>query len=168
MPLIFAKWIITSAITLTAGTGIEWPQMAAQQLAPPAITEQVVIEDIWTPGTICPSGDPTCVPSPGGFTAGSRSQLYCVERGVWTVNFRMGTRPGPVGTNGYGRVWLSGPEAIHLLEFAGSQTAWPTYATTVTVATEGQACWRLVYDLWGTVVINEDPRVTRLTIHRAG
>lgn len=168
MDLIFAHWIFTAAATLAAGTGLDWPIMAAQRLAPPAITETIVIEDVWTPGTICATGQAGCVPTPGGFTGGSRTQAICMDRGVWTVTLRLGIRPSPVGTTGYGHVWLSGPETIHLTAFAASPTAWPLYATTVTVATESRACWRLVYDLWGSAAVNEDQRVTRLTVHRAG
>lgn len=166
MNLLFAKWIFTIAATLTPGTDQPWPVMAAQRLAPPAITEQILRDDVWVPGTICQSGDPNCVPTAGGFTGGNRYQHFCVEPGVYQVNFRLGLMPGPAAT---GRVWLHGPDGtVHLLAYQSAPDTWPTYSTSAAIAADSAGCWTLRYDGWGAATVNPDPRVTLLTIHRAG
>lgn len=166
MNLLFAQWIFTIAATLPAGTDLQFPAMAAQRLAPPTITEQILHDDVWVPGTICQSGDPTCVPSPGGFTGGNRYQHFCLAPGVYVAIFRLGLMPGPATT---GRIWLHGPGGVtHLLAYRSAPDEWPTWSTSTAIAADLDGCWSLRYDGLGAVTVNPDPATTRLTIHRAG
>lgn len=165
--MIFGHWIFTLAATLAPGTGLDWPVMAAQRLAPPAIHETIVWEDVWTPGTVCATGDPACVPTPGGFTGGRGWQSICVQPGVYVVHFRLGLQPGPAAG---GHVWLHGPggQVVHLTDYRASPDAWPLRSTSAALAADTASCWSLRYEGWGTATINPDPRVTLLTVHRAG
>ena len=168
MDLIVAKWILTASLQLLAGTGLEWPAMHAVQLAPPTIGQMIAIEDIWVPGVVCKPTDTACVPTPGGFTGGAVHQSFCVERGGDVVNLRLGMKPAGMWTAG-GRVWLGAREGPQLLLEWANDPAGPTYQTgSAVVRAESLTCFGLSYDASGSAMVDPDPRVTGLTIRRAG
>ena len=172
MNLLFAKWIFTVSLQLVAGTGLEWPAMHAAQLAPPDINEMIAIEDIWTPGTVCPpvrQGTVSdCVPTEGGFTGGARHQIFCVQPGVYVVNLSLGMRAQlPLHGAASGRVWINAPgERILLMHLLAEPGAMSHQSGSAAIATETGMCLALTYDASGAAWI--DPATTRLTIHRAG
>lgn len=155
--LIFAKWIFTAATQLTTGAH-DWPLMHPEVTSPARITE-LHTEDPWT-------GTGTPVPMPPG----KLRELFCLDRGIYTVEMRLGMLPtgrGPVD----GRVWLaelSSPGAPVrtqlLMEFSAEGRA-PTFqASAIGVRVEAWTCFSLRYDSTGPARVSPDPRYTFLTI----
>lgn len=164
MNLFFAYWILAAAATLGAGENQPFPAMVGWRTAPPAITDaSAAVEVVVGEGQPCP-GDPNCFIPP---TREIRlQQSFCVQPGVYQVHLRLGLMPGPAGG---GRIWLHGPDGIlHLLNYQAAPDAWPTYSTSTAIAADSAGCWTLRFDGWGAATVNPDPRVTRITIHRAG
>ena len=172
MDLIVAKWILTASLQLLAGTGLELPRLHLAQPSPALIGELIAIEDVWVPGVVCPPVKPgtvsDCVPTEGGFTRGAVHQSFCVDRGVYVVNLRLGMRPAGMWTAD-GRVWLATREGSQLLLEWANEPSRTTYQSgSAVVRAEAFTCVRLTYDSSGRAFVDPDPRVTSFTIHRAG
>lgn len=145
MTLILAQWILGLAVTLQPGLDHAWPAMTPSRTTPGIETR-------------------LAVPAP---PAPAEQHLCATQPGVYVVTLRVGMVPGDPAA---GRLWLesSAGDVVHMLEWRAAPGQWTTFASSAPMAAEATTCWRLRYDATGPATVNHDPRVTGISIHRAG
>jgi hypothetical protein len=145
MDLTLATWLFATATALQPGLDHAWPIMAPKREAAGLETRLAV------PAPPAPHEQHLCATAPG----------------VYVVTMRLGFVPGEAAA---GRLWLesSGGDVVHMMEWRAAPGEWTTFASSAPMAADGPTCWRLRYDATGPAVVNHDPRVTVVTIHRAG
>lgn len=145
MSLTLAIWIFAAATALQPGLDHAWPVMTPTRAAAGLETRLAV------PAPPAPHEQHLCATSPG----------------VYVVTLRVGFFPGDPAA---GRLWLesSSGDVVHMMEWRAGPGEWTTFASSAPMAADTATCWRLRYDASAPATVNHDPRVTTVTIHRAG